>query len=486
MLAHHPETGQPIRILKTSPTLYSDGKTLVWIRAGFVPSERWGRWNVVVSEPAAVSVCGAAAVGAVVLDGGARPEDWREVWSGLFEAAESSALFVAPSVVVSAFDKAGLRTVRTFVTEDLYDSYPYLGEPLTAKDPLSKVVVSMAHILRHNRIAWTEGVDRDAFSFGIRAQLDAWGRACCDGAPALLGLPAAATDAVIPRTWLIQQYYLDSNHRRAREIRTCLERNLACAHIDHILLLNEQAYDLPANPKLQTILLGHRLRYYDVFVAARAHVPAGDYVVFANSDIYFNETLAYLWKIKMTSQRLFLALLRWEDGEPPTIFGPRADSQDAWILARDCIDFEPDMEDLGFPFGKPGCDNAISLIMMRKRFMIANPAYSIKTLHLHASQIRRYNPRDVLYRPQFLYIEPSAIQGCSVISDMTAKAYKPPVAVSAAWNATRLGRSFPRAIVCDSDASTVCSMLRREGGWSYTPADANLWTPPLADYPCIG
>ena len=482
MLAHHPETGAPIRILKTNPSIYSDGKTLVWIRAGFAPSARWGRWNVVVSEPAAVSVCGASSVGVVVLGAGATPGSWAAAWESVFGIPGSTALFVAPSTVVAAFDAAGLRCERTFLVEDLYDSYPYLGEPLAASDPLEKVIISVAHILRQNRIAWTLSADRDTFAFGVRAQLDAWGAACCvSGKPLLFGLDAAATDAVVPRTWLIQQYYVDSNHRRAREIQTCLERNLECELIDHVLLLNETEYALPSNPKLQTVSLPHRLRYYDVLVAARRSVPAGEFIIFANSDIYFNETLSYLWKIQMTAQRLFLALLRWEAGEPPTIFGPRADSQDTWILSRDCLDFAPTEEEFGFPFGKPGCDNAIALIMMRHRFMIANPAYSIKTIHLHASQIRRYNPRDVLYRPQFLYIDPSAIQGFSIVGDMADKKYKPTAEVTTAWNAARLGRSFPRPILCTGSADTVISMLRRDG-WSYSAADANLWTPaPRAD-----
>ena len=114
---------------------------------------------------------------------------------------------------------------------------------------------------------------------------------------------------------------------------------------------------------------------------------------------------------------------------------------------------------------------------MRRKFMIVNPAYSIKTIHVHASQIRRYNPRDVLYRTHFLYVEPTAIQGFSVVSDMTNKIYRPPAAVGEAWNAARLGHSFARPILCDSDASTVCSMLRREGRWNYAATDSNLWTP---------
>lgn len=487
MLANHPLTGAPIQILKTSPSINSDAKTLLWIREGFAAGSRWNRWNIAVSSPAAVSVCGAAAVGLVVVDASATPETWRSAFTAIFDPPESTALFVAPSAVLTAFEVAGLVTSRCFVTEDLYDAYPYLGEPVNASDPLEKVLLSMAHVLRMNCVAWSSPTDRDALSADVRAQLDAWGRACCkDGKPNLRHVPVDATDAIIPKCWLIQQYYVDNSHRRAREIRTCLDKNLACDYIDKILLLNEQAYDLPENPKLQTVILGHRLRYYDVFAAIKAHVPAGDFVIFANSDIWFNASLDYLWKIPLAERRMFLALLRWEDEEPPRLFGPRADSQDTWILARDSIDFDLVEDDLGFPFGKPGCDNAIALIMMRKRFLIVNPAYSIQTMHLHSSQIRRYNPSDVLYRPMFLYVDPSAIQAFGVQSDMSSKVFSPAAPIVNAWNIARLGASFARPIVTPkpADATTFCTALQRMSPiWNFSGTDANLWTPPPLSTP---
>jgi len=486
MLATHPLTGQPIRILKTAPTLYSDAKTLVWLRASFEASRRWGRWGVAISEPEAVALCGAEAVSVVVLGGDARPEAWVTVFPTLFGAgASGEALLVGPSAVLSTFEDAGLVSDRALVVEDLYDSFPYLGEPLKAGDPVAKVVVAMAHVLRYNRIAWSEPTDREALGFGVRACLDAWGRVCCDGgAPVLLNLTADATDRVIPRCWLLQQYYEDASHRRAREIRTCLDRNLACEYVDHVLLLNEKTYDLPASPKLQTVILGHRLRYYDVFQAILAHVPAGDFVVFANSDIWLDVTLAHLWKIPLAEKRMFLALLRWEDEDPPRIFGPRADSQDTWILARDSVNFVPEESDLGFPFGKPGCDNAIALSLMRKRFLIANPAYTIKTRHLHTSAVRRYNPQDVLYRPQYLYVDPTVIQGFAVVGDMKEKKYAVPDGTLKAWASTRLGQSFARPLLCTTpiDCATVCSSLRRLG-WPFSPEEANLWTPPPGGAP---
>jgi hypothetical protein len=485
MLAHHPITGAPIRILETKTQIASDSKTLVWVRSTFKESDKWGRWFPVVSEAGAVGLLRGGAVTAVVLDADAVASEWADVWSA---AVGGETLLLAPSRVVDTFAAAGLTCERTLLMEDLYDMYPFLGEPLSVSGDgdalVAKGVVALAHVLRLNRIAWTLGAERDALPVGVRAMVDAWRRAVGAGAP-LISLSTDADDSIVPRLWLIQQYFQHPNSRRHREIRTCLERNLACPYVDHVLLLNEKVYeDLPTSSKLTCATLGHRLTFADVFKAIQSTVPSGDFVAFANSDIWFEESLKHLWRLGMVERRLFLALLRWEDsGEEPTIFGPRSDSQDVWILAKDCVDFEVN-EDLDFPFGKPGCDNAITLIMMRHKFLVANPAYTIRTMHLHNTEIRNYDPNDALYKTHYLYVEPTHLQTFGVVHDMKGSAFAPPPTVSAAWSTRRLGTSFARPLrgVRDSDVATVVSMLRRgdedrDVPWGFTNDGANLWTP---------
>ena len=480
MLAHHPITGEPINILRTKSQLSAEEKTLVWIRSTFKPSHRWSRWFCVVSEPDAVSVCGADALTAILLPPGSVAADWASVFPTILSG---ECLVVGAAATVEAFAAAGLESERTLIVEDLYDAYPFLGEPVAAADPLSKWVVSLAHVLRMNRIAWSEGVDRAAMVFGLGAQVDAWNRSCgcLSGAQSLLSLTADAADSVVPAMWLIQQYFVHSAGRRAKEIRNCLERNIECPFVDHILLLNEKPYaELDGKAKVQTVEIGHRMRYNDVFNAIRTHVPAGDYVVFANSDIVFDSTLRHVWRLPMVRRRLFLELLRWEDGDTPTIFGPRSDSQDAWIVARNCCDFDPVETDFGFPFGKPGCDNAIGVLMMRQRFLVSNPAYSIKTYHVHASAVRNYEPKDVLYKKHFLYVDPTAIQNFAVVSDLRGATYAPPEAAGVAWRGKSLGRSFRRPLLCDDadGLATVCTMLKRaDVPYEYSAEGVNLWTP---------
>lgn len=470
MLAHHPVTGQPIRILRTETQLSVDQKTLVWLRDSFQESALWSRWFPIVSEIGAMKVCDPSNLCAVILQANADLDAWLPVLNAL---ENDQCLILAPSLIVEQLYKRGFETDRTLIWEELYEGYPYLGEPLKSNDPVEKVILCLAHILRMNRIVWSSSTDRETMEFGTKACFDAWSHSC-NGT--LKGVPSDSDDSCIPRLWLIQQYFKHSSHRRAREIMTCLEQNIACPYVDTILLLNEtECTELPTSSKIRVAVIGHRITYKDTLQAIQTHVPAGDYVAFANADIHFNDTLKHLWRLTMKESRLFLALLRWESEAVPRIFGPRADSQDTWIVARDCVDFEITEDELGFPYGKPGCDNALALIMMRHKFLVANPAYTIQTLHVHSSNIRNYDPKDVLYRPFYLHLDPTAIHSCSLVKSLDA--YSVP-AVSKAWAVQYLGSSFARPIlgVNDSAVKTICSMFRNTT-WPFQAAESNMYTP---------
>lgn len=465
MLAHHPITGQPIRILRTETQISSDFKTLVWIQPTFQPSHRWRRWFCLATEPNAAQVCGVEHLFAIVLS----PDSDLSAWAPILNAIQSTdCLVVAPSKLLSTLS---FPSDRILCWEDMFEMYPYLGEPIQTNSPIEKVVVSIAHVLRMNRIVWSSHSDRESMPFELKSQVDAWAKQC-DGV--WNTIPSDSDDSCIPQTWLIQQYYKPSSTRRAREIYTCLLKNIESPWIDHILLLNEkEETGLPQSPKLHCSVLGHRLTYLDVFLASLHHVPKGSFVIFSNSDIWFNHTLTHLWRISLLERRMFLALLRWEDDPSgtPRIFGPRSDSQDTWIFARDSLDFLPTDADFGFPFGKSGCDNAISLIMMRKKFLIVNPAYSIQTFHLHTSNIRTYDPKDVLYRTHYLYIDPTHIQVCAIRTQIEKSL---PGNVASVWANQPFGKSFLRPIyeIQDGDSKAFCSMFK-----GYVPSEKNLYTP---------
>jgi len=486
MEARHPITGKPIRILRSEPQIVTDRKTFLWARASFKPSPRWSRWYAVITEIGAIDVVGADAVTAVVLGADANLDEWMTALGPVL-SDKSECLIVGPAAVLDGLEGRGLKWPHTLIVEELHENYPFLGEPIKVGDSAEKVILALAHLLRMNVVAWSSGEGRDGLDLGTRMMYDAWSRSM-EGAR-LVAVAEGSDDSVIPQTWLIQQYFKHSNGRRAREIRTCLERNIACGLIDNILLLNEMEYpDLPNSSKIKSVVIGNRLRYYDVFKAIKEYVPAGAFVIFSNSDIWFNETLSYLWKIRLAENRLFLALLRWEDkgagGGDPHIFGPRADSQDTWILERDSVVGDFTEEEFGFPFGQMGCDNVIAMSILRHKFLVVNPAYSIKTMHLHNTNIRNYEARDVLYRPAFLYVDPTPIQSMRVCKNLN-EVGKLPVDLESMWNRTVFRKSFARPILANNEEAPkmICTMLRHEAEgadidlYSYQAGEQNIYTP---------
>ena len=135
-------------------------------------------------------------------------------------------------------------------------------------------------------------------------------------------------------------------------------------------------------------------------------LPVGDYAALINTDIYFDESIRELWN--MSIKNTCVSLLRYESsvkyahgvpGAPvPLIFGPRSDSQDAWFFAVDDLNGHynsgESWTELDFRLGIPGCDNAIAGELLRRRWNVVNPAFSIRALHLHESNERSYTLLD--------------------------------------------------------------------------------------------
>ena len=138
-------------------------------------------------------------------------------------------------------------------------------------------------------------------------------------------------------------------------------------------------------------------------------VPKGVHVILCNADIYF-EDLSDLHKINMENR--MLGLLRWDvdvDGNS-VIFGPRADSQDTWIFLSDSIKSKKwDFNKFNFQLGQAGCDNSFAGHILRNNFVLANPALSLKTYHLHNTNIRNYDKKDYIRSDVYINLAPTFI-----------------------------------------------------------------------------
>lgn len=237
----------------------------------------------------------------------------------------------------------------------------------------------------------------------------------CSDAIKTLGIKQSL-GAVPPDIWFITQYFVHKMTKRAKEFRQCLKNNLTCDAIDKVILLNESdlKYEwsgTKGSEKVEQVIIGTRLTYADLLKYTYEHVPDNTIVIYANADIYCNQTLEELYSVDMRNK--MFALLRWDEVSGPDdlkIFGPRVDSQDAWIVhAASVKERTWDWSAFQYKLGTAGCDNRFTGDMFGMKFMISNPCNSIKTVHIHKTEIRDYNKHDIIQAKIYLYIHPSNI-----------------------------------------------------------------------------
>ena len=134
MLAHHPITGQPIRILRSEAQITQSRRTLVWLQAGYSESPRWQRWNIIISDPAAWRQQPLAAIIITAFS---------EAWIPILKSVGDSAFVVFHKDAEAGLRAAGINTDEYISYKELFQMYPFLGEPVLPTDP---VELSLIHI----------------------------------------------------------------------------------------------------------------------------------------------------------------------------------------------------------------------------------------------------------------------------------------------------------------------------------------------------
>jgi len=453
MLARNPKTGAPIRIMRSEASLWRSQKTLVWLQDqdASVPWDRFDTLCIGVESITKWRSLGKHVDFFALLDSEQETVDW-------FLQQESSQvkmMFVTRAFILKmGADKfRSLRLANIICIEEMHMMYPFLGH---AWDSTSEDLVLLIGAMM--RMAVVAGLP-DLFS---SLRLETYKRT---------GFEISVDNRKPKELWFITQYYRPEKVKRAREIKKCLEVNAKCSSLDKIVLLNEKSYasDYPTCDKIQEHVIGKRLTYRLVLEYIAKEVPSNVLCVFANADIYLEDpSWKDLWAIKM--EKVFVALLRYdvqEDGSPSKLFGPRNDSQDTWAILSDSVkETQWDWAALDFPFGKAGCDNAITLELLRKRYLIVNPALSIKTHHLHTSQVRTYDTADVVDKPAYMYVDPTGIHDMQPVFDLKEKVV----------GSVNYG-SFDRPVSClqSKKLETFCKMLERGERYMWSATGKNLF-----------
>lgn len=213
---------------------------------------------------------------------------------------------------------------------------------------------------------------------------------------------------------LFINYYIDKVEARRQEIDEVLERNIENELIDNIVVLCEykfiEVFKLKfILDKIKIIEIADRPTFRDFFNEVNKFATIdfeNDINIISNSDIYFDDLRAIKYFYENNNNKnTCMALSRWDiDRDGKAIHFNRHDSFDTWIFYG-LLGY---ISDCDFNFGKAGCDNSVTERIQRAGYNVINPSVDIKTMHLHLSGIRNYNPREPTPKP-YLLIPPHRI-----------------------------------------------------------------------------
>ena len=459
MLARHPLTGKPIRIISLDTPIYRERKSLIWFGESTLPPNAgiWDRWEIGATSVSAAKKLLALGIRVdIVLCH--NPVEETKAWCEAGEWAKARIVAVPKTFIkfMGMERLVKLRMGNLICLDEIHDLYPFIGDKWDGTSADAQTILAM--ILQEQSVFSTEKTEttRNLRNMVIQEQRKS---------------PQAL--------WLITQYYTPDKPNRRAEIQECLKKNLECQLIDKVILLNEKAC-APRHEKLEEHVIGKRLTYADVIRWVYEKVPKDTMVAFANADIFIDDSWRNLWAIDLEAHPKFLALLRWEakssskeDMDAAELFGPRPDSQDTWVVSSNAVKAATwNWAALDFPFGKGGCDNAITLEMYKNRFIVANPALTLKTYHLHSSGVRGYNPSDIVDKPVYLYIHPTGLHDKFALKDFNS------LSSPSKLNFTSFDRPI-KGPLSVSQARTFCTMVGRatQGEVMLTYNEPNTWSP---------
>jgi hypothetical protein len=353
---------------------------------------------------------------------------------------------------------------NVFVIDDLHEMYPFVGDAWDGT--VADAMLLLGLVGRYHRVVDVLSPAPAGFAESKRPTGE-----------------MAVEQGIRPAelVWFTQ-FYLSKDKKRTQELRECLRRNLKSRWIDRVVLLNERdesvawASFAPRDvAKIEQRVIGRRLTYLDFFQEVSRRWPAGSgldaVVALGNADIYVGEEMAEVWRIRWEDRAI--CLLRWDDhGEgagKARLFGPRADSQDVWMFSAASVATRRWKEqEVGIPLGKPGCDNAILRPLLQQRFLLSNPALSLKTYHLHGSGIRTYTKADAVYSPVYIHLEPTYLID-------TKQEYTPRGSPQHLCNETV---PFTVRSSSMSNEITYCTMLEKAGRYRWEPMVENYYFEP--------
>ena len=198
---------------------------------------------------------------------------------------------------------------------------------------------------------------------------------------------------------IITQFYITKNNNRTNEIRKCLALNAHNNQVSKIYLLNEKIYSDKElgtkSDKIQQVNIGGRLKYNDIFSFVEKEKLSG-FICILNSDIFFDKSAENIKRSGLENEKKVFCQLRYEYKDKTKLadsklFGPRQESQDAWIFHSSQNIEERFRKMFAFNLGVPGCDNKIVYLFNIIGYQCYNEPELIKCYHYHNINSRSYD-----------------------------------------------------------------------------------------------
>jgi len=404
MLATNPKNGKQIKVMKSDASIWKDSKTLVWMKDPF-SNKKWKRWDILVTSVNEALLKWNPDI-VLLLEESKESNTWLKTSNAKNVRYIIVSLKAIQTLTSEGFDVSSLGNVLCI--DEFESMYPFLGAGWDGS--LEDAIACLTIVFRYNRFI---GLDPKC----VKSRLE---NLRFKDLKLQIFKEYKEPESLV----LIQQYYKPAEKIREEELYQCLSMNIACEFVDEILLFVESKnLVLPPDPekKIRQVFLKSRISYSNCIEAIQKLGP-GKLVAFANTDIYLTDSWRSIWSVNLHDT--LVALLRWEDED--TIFGPRNDSQDTWLIHSDSvIDRKWNLSAFNIPFGQSGCDNAILIEFLRNKFKIVNPAMNLKTIHVHKSEIRNYEKSNIVDRPNYMFVEPTGIHELNPVTSWSGWAGDP-------------------------------------------------------------
>jgi hypothetical protein len=202
---------------------------------------------------------------------------------------------------------------------------------------------------------------------------------------------------------LITTYYIDKNPKRQLELDFVLDKNIQNKLISEIFLLCEQLPQKELPNKVSIINAAKRLKFHELIVFAN-QIKTDEFKILCNTDIFFDETLSLLETT--TNNNFVYCLTRWDykESENPEFY-ENFKSQDSWIFKGNLP------KNIGYYFmGLPGCDNRFAKELLDSGCEIQNPSLTIKSVHVHGSNLRNYHKSKDRVLGEYAYPLPTELK----------------------------------------------------------------------------